>query len=105
MKILLVHPADYAEAGAWAGIRWDWIVDLGWSGRHAYAQLGERLGSRVSSIHDVLNHQDHLRGLRELLAVGLDQMVDSESVDWWDHFSVYPYQQLEQLLSLSALAG
>ena len=43
--------------------------------------------------------------MREILAEGLDQLVDSESVDWWDAFSVYPFQQLEQLLLLSALAN
>lgn len=105
MKILLVHPEDSVESGAWAGdTRWDWAVDLGWSGRHAYALQTERLGFRVSSIYDLLDHEQHRRRMRELLAVGLDQLLDSESVDWWDAFSPLPYQQLEQLMMLSALA-
>ena len=104
MKILLVHPDDSPEVGAWAGTRWDWAVDLGWSGRHAYSRQTERLGFRVSSIYDPLDHEQHRRRMRDILALGLDQLVDSESVDWWDAFSAYPYQQLEQLMLLSALA-
>jgi len=104
MKILLVHPDDSVEAGAWAGTRWDLAVDLGWSGRHAYARQTERLGFRVVSIYDLLDHEQHRRQMREILALGLDQLVDSESIDWWDAFSPLPYQQLEKLLLLSALA-
>ncbi len=104
MKILLVHPDDSVEAGAWAGTRWDLAVDLGWSGHPAYSRQTERLGFRVRSIYDGLDHEHHHRRIRETLALGLDQLVDSESVDWWDVFSAYPYHQLEQLMLLSALA-
>ena len=104
MKILLVHPDDSVEAGAWAGTRWDLAVDLGWSGHPAYSRQTERLGFRVRSIYDGLAHEQHHCRMREILAVGLDQLVDSESVDWWDVFSAYPYHQLEQLMLLSALA-
>ena len=104
MKILLVHPDDSVEVGAWAGTRWDLAVDLGWSGRHAYARQSERLGFRVLSIYDLLGHEEHRCRMREILALGLDQLVDSESVDWWDAFSPLPYQQLEQLMLLSTLA-
>jgi hypothetical protein len=104
MKILLVHPDDSVEVGAWAGTRWDLAVDLGWSGRHAYSLQTERLGFRVFSIYDLLDHEQHRCRMREILALGLDQLVDSESVDWWDLFSAYPYPQLEQLMLLSALA-
>ncbi len=104
MKILLVHPDDSFEVGAWAGIRWDLAVDLGWSGRHAYSRQTERLGFGLFSIYDLLDHEQHRCRMREILALGLDQLVDSESVDWWDAFSPFSYQQLEQLMLLSALA-
>ncbi len=104
MKILLVHPHDSVEAGIWADTRWDLVVDLGWSGREAYSRQSERLGFRVFSIYDFLDHAQHRDRLREILALGLDQLVDAESVDWWETFSVYPYHQLEKLLLLSALA-
>src|SRR5580698_3823562 len=104
MKILLVHPHDSVEAGTWADTRWDLVVDLGWSGREAYSRQSERLGFRVFSIYDFLDHAQHRDRLREILALGLDQLVDAESVDWWEAFSVYPYHQLEQLLLLSTLA-
>jgi hypothetical protein len=104
MKILLVHPDDWFESGKWAGTPWDWVVDLGWSGRHIYAEKTARLGFRVSSIYDLLDHEFHRYRMRELMALGFDQMVDSESVDWWDILSPHFYDRLEQLLLLSALA-
>lgn len=105
MKILLVHPDDSVEVGAWAGTGWDLAVDLGWSGRHDYPRQTERLGFRVVSIYDFVDHEQHRCGMREILALGLDQLVDSESLDWWDLFSPFPFQQLEQLMLSSALAG
>lgn len=104
MKILLVHPEDSFEVGEWAGTQWDFAVDLGWSGRHHYSRQTELLRFRVFSIYDLLGHEQHRCRLREILALGLDQLVDSQSVDWWDVFSALPYQQLEQLMLLSALA-
>jgi hypothetical protein len=104
MKILLVHPDDSVEVGPWAGTRWDLAVDLGWSGRDAYSGQTERLGFRVFSIYELLDHKQHRRRLRELLDLGLDQLVDAESVDWWDAFSGYSCWQLHQLLLFAALA-
>jgi hypothetical protein len=104
MKILLVHPDDSIDVGAWAGTQWDLAIDLGWSGRHAYSQQTERLGFRVFSIYDFLDHEQHRAKMRGLLALGLGHLLDSESVDWWDLFSVVPYARLEQLMLVSALA-
>jgi hypothetical protein len=107
MKILLVHPDDSIEdspAEAWAGIRWDLVVDLGWSGRHAYSIQSAARGFRLFSIYDAVDHEQHHRRMRELLALGWNRLVDSQSVDWWETFSVHPYSQLEQLMLVSALA-
>ena len=104
MKILLVHPDDSVEVGPWATTNWNLVVDLGWSGSAHYAQQTERLGCRVLSIYDVLEHDQHRQQIREILSVGLGLVVDSESVDWWETFCFQPYNQLEQILLLSALA-
>jgi len=104
MKILLVHPTDSAADGPWAEDKWSLAVDLGWSGRNFYERQTERLGYRVVSIYDLLEHQQHRRRMREILDAGLGQLVDSESVDWWEVFSVQPYQRLEQIMLLSVLA-
>ena len=105
MKILLVHPDDLvASEPATTETAWDRIVDLGWSGRYFYAQQAEHFGCPVLSIYDLLNHEQHRCRLRELLAVGLDQLVDSECIDWWDAFSGPLYKQLEQLMLASILA-
>ena len=104
MKMLLVHPDDSAEVGPWAETTWDLIADLGWSGSHAYAQQKQRLGFSIISIYELLDHDTHRDRLRDLLAVGLNQLVDSESIDWWEVFSSCLYDSLGQLLMLSALA-
>jgi hypothetical protein len=104
MRILLVHPEDSVEAHARAGNRWDCVVDLGWSGRQVYSQLTEDLGFRVFSVRDFFDHELHRVRMRDVLAVGLEQVLDAEGLDWWDIFSAYPYQRLEQIVALSALA-
>ncbi|HSZ62033.1 MAG TPA: hypothetical protein VK828_09550 [Terriglobales bacterium] len=109
MKILLVHPEDSVDAEPWAATHWDFAVDLGWSGRAAYARQSEQLGFRIVSMSDLLDHEQHRCRIRDLLAVGLDQLIDSESldsesIDWWDVYSVHPYAQIEQLLRVSLLA-
>jgi hypothetical protein len=104
MKILLVHPEDSPEVGPWAETTWDLIVDLGWSGSHAYERQKERLGCSVVSIYELLDHGAHRDRLRELLAVGLHQLVDSESIDWWEVFSATLDHSLGQLVMVSALA-
>src|SRR5215471_6560082 len=103
MKILLLHPEDSAEVGPWAETKWDLIVDLGWSGSHAYAQRKQRLGCNVISIYELLDHGTHRDRLRELIAEGLNQLVDSESIDWWKLFSASLDHSFAQLLMMSAL--
>jgi hypothetical protein len=104
MKILLVHPDDSVDLGPWTKNRWDLAFDLGWSGRHAYSRQTERMGFPVSSIYDLLDHETHRLRMREVLSLGLGQLVDSESVDWWDVLSSFFYAQLEEILLVSALA-
>ncbi|MFZ3263885.1 MAG: hypothetical protein WA172_07785 [Terriglobales bacterium] len=105
MKILLVHPDDcVAPELAATETAWDRIVDLGWSGRYFYSRQAERFGCPVLSIYDLLDHEQHRCRLRELLGVGLNQLVDSESIDWWDTYSGPLYQPLEQLMLASILA-
>ena len=104
MKILLVHPDDSVEAGPWTETRWNLIVDLGWSGRSSYARQAEHFGCRVLSIYDLLDHERHRRRLCEILGLGLNRVVDSESIDWWDVVSTLHYQRIEQLMLLGILA-
>jgi hypothetical protein len=104
MKILLVHPEDSLELGTWASTHWDLAIDLGWSGRQAYTHQSKRLGFRITSIFEILDHQEHRRRIRELLSLGLGRLVDSDANDWWETLSVFWYPHLEQLMRLAALA-
>ncbi len=104
MKILLVHPSDSVETGPWTETKWDLVVDLGWSGRTFYSQQAERFGCSVRSIFDLSDHEQHRCQLRELLSVGLNKVVDSESFDWWDSFCGFVYEPIEQVMRVSNLA-
>ncbi len=105
MKILLLHPNDHIEAGPWRGTHWDWVVDLGWAGQSAYADIASRLGCKASSIRNLLDHQHHLASLRELWKVGLGRLVDDAGVDWWDLFFPLPYPQFEETMLAASLAA
>lgn len=103
MKVLLLHPDDSLEAGPWAGSHWDLVVDLGWSGRHHYAQASQRHSNRVLSFCDLLGPEEHLAQLRSLLRVGLGEFVDAEGLDWWELFSPFPYARLDEILMMAAV--
>jgi len=104
MRVLLVHPEDSPELAPWSEASWDLIVDLGWSGTYAYAELSRRLRCEVISLYGLLDHAVHRDRLRELNSVGLGQIVDSEGIDWWEVYSANLDHTLSQLLMIAALA-
>ena len=57
----------------------------------ACARQSEKLGFRIGSINDLLDHEQDRCRIRDLLALGLKHLLD-------------PYQQIEQLLLVSVLA-
>ena len=103
MEILLLHPNDRADEGPWRDVRWDWIVDLGWAGQCAYAELSDRLGCRAFSVRESSDHALHLSRLREFWQAGIHQLIDEQGLDWWDIFFPLPYTQMEQIMLLFAL--
>src|ERR1700680_1815491 len=105
MKVLFLHPKDRANEGPWQKIRWDWIVDLGWSGHWANADLAGSLRCRVFSVRHILDHKQHLACLREQFRPGSGKLIDKEGVDWWDTFFPLPYGRIEEILLASTLAG
>lgn len=104
MKILLLHPKDRVEDGPWRDTHWDWIVDLGWAGHCAYAELADRLHCKASSIRDIPDHQRHLSRLRESWNPGFGKLVDKEGVDWWDLFFPVSFDRIEEILLMSTLS-
>jgi hypothetical protein len=104
MKIFLLHPNDHAESGPWQSTHWDWIVDLGWAGQPAYADLANRLRCKTSSIRNILDHKNHLLRLQGLWKPGLGTLVDDAGVDWWDLFFPLPYTGFEEGMLAACLA-
>jgi hypothetical protein len=103
MKVLLLHPEDQMPATL-PGRGWDLVVDLGRAPAATYERWANLAGSRVVSLYDFGKGFDDLHQLRELLQVGMGQMVDGSGIDWWDVLSLMIEPELRQLLLLSRLA-
>jgi hypothetical protein len=105
MRVLLLHPEDSLDTGPWANVHWDFIVDLGWSGRYFYNQASQKYSNQMVSLCDLLSPEEHVARLRSLLSVGLGEIVDLEGLDWWELFSPFPYARLDEILMMSAVRG
>jgi len=103
MRILLLHPEDTPERGAWAGQSWDWVIDLGRAGRETYERWGA-LFDCVAEPLDILGLEE-IRGIRTLLATGLGRVVDREGLDWWELNVMFFHQKLEALVALQTLVN
>ncbi len=103
MKVLFVHPDDSPLDGPWRSVRWDYIVDLGWSGPHVYAQWGAEMGCPVRALYGFSQEAGVLE-IRNFLAAGLGQIVDSEGIDWWEIWAPVRYLQIFELLLIIRLS-
>jgi len=104
MKILLIDPLDTADAGAWAGERWDRIVDLGLGGANTYARWSNRFGCPVETLSSLRCGLDDSRYARSLLEIGFGRLLDDHGLDWWEILSILFTEQLEALILLRRFA-
>lgn len=96
MKVLLLDPTDVPFAGPWGEARWDFVVDLGWSGNRAtYADWSGRLGCPVVPLDEFGREYDDYRNLGRLLDAFRGRLIDRLSLDWWDF--IRPYLQQDDL--------
>ena len=100
MKVLLLHPDDEAPVKG----HWDRIVDLGRAPAFRYREWQRGFDARVVSVYDYAEEVTDLHRIRETLAPGLDRLVDKAGVDWWDVFSLWLIEDLQQLLLAQRLA-
>lgn len=100
MRVLLIDPHDTADAGAWAGQRWDRIVDLGMGGKNTYARWTSQFQCPVTTLDSLRNGFDTFRRVRELLGAGCGRLIDQHGLDWWEIMSLLLHGELEALILL-----
>lgn len=97
MKILLLHPEDLPDGGAWSREQWDLVVDLGFAGPETYADWSRLLKSRVLSIHQFARHPASYRWVNEVFERGRGRLLDRIGLDWWEILAMESYQDLHML--------
>jgi hypothetical protein len=104
VRILLIHPDDYAGRGPWADQAWDQVIDLGRGGAHAYERWARRFGCPVTSIDSLRRGLEEFDYVHDLLAAGNGRLLDREGLDWWGLTAILFHQQLEMLAILRRFA-
>jgi len=86
MRVLLLHPDD-AFHGSWTRQHWDSVIDLGRAPKSFYDERSAELGCPVFSVFDLAVEVADLQTWRQLLELGMGQVVDRFGIDWWDVIS------------------
>jgi hypothetical protein len=103
MRVLLLHPEDrYPPAGS-SG-QWDLIVDFGHAAEGTHQEWSRQAGCRVLNIFDFSEDIQDLYRTRELLQIGMGQLVDRFGIDWWDVLSIMITPSLLHLQMVLRLA-
>jgi hypothetical protein len=97
MKILLLHPEDVPDGGAWSREPWDLVVDLGFAGTEAYTRDSRSLNSRFLSIHQFARHPESYRWVNQFLERGRGKLLDRAGLDWWEILANEGYQDIHIL--------
>jgi hypothetical protein len=103
MRVLLIDPLDTADAGAWAGERWDRIVDLGMGGKNTYARWSRQFQCPVTTLDSLRSGFEDFRRVRDLLGLGCGRLIDQHGLDWWEIMSILLHGEVETLILLQRL--
>jgi hypothetical protein len=104
MKILLLHFEDDPEAGPWATLCWDRIVDLGLAGKNSYDRWKLRFGCPVTTLQSLSEGFEDFRRVRDLLGLGGGHLTDQHGLDWWEIMSILLHGEMETLILLQRFA-
>src|SRR5208282_2887801 len=96
MRVLLLHPDD-AFHGSWTRQHWDSVIDLGRAPRSFYDERSAELGCSVFSVFDLAVEVADLQTWRQLLELGMGQVVDRFGIDWWDVISHMLHPELQDV--------
>lgn len=103
MRVLLLHPEDLPDVGAWSRGRWDLIVDLGFAGPETYSDWSRTLSCRVLSIHQFAGQTQSYRWVNQIFERGRGRLLDRMGLDWWELLAMESYQDLHTLYLLREL--
>jgi hypothetical protein len=103
MKVLLLHPEDKFPLPGLA-VHWDLIVDLGRAPSATYERWSRQAGCETISLFQSAAEIGDLGCLRELLQLGMNLMVDSLGIDWWDLLCLFIAGDLQQLMLVHRLS-
>jgi hypothetical protein len=101
MKLLLVHPEDSPDCGAWNKQAWDQVIDLGKAGAGSYERWTRHFRCPVTSMDSFRLGAEDFHHLRNVLAAGSGRLQDRENLDWWELTAILFHDQLETLAILS----
>jgi len=104
MKVLLIDPHDTADTGAWAGQRWDRVVDLGVGGKNTYARWTSQFHCPVTNLDSLRNGFDDFQCVRDVLGLGCGRLLDEHGLDWWEIMSILLHGEMETLILLQRFA-
>lgn len=104
MKVLLIHPEDNSDSGSWRDLHWDWVIDLGLSGKNSYTHWNRHFGCPVNGLTSLRRGMNETGRVRDLFAAGRGRLVDSYGLDWWEILSICLTDQLETVIPLQRLA-
>jgi hypothetical protein len=96
MRVFLLHPADSFN-GSWRHERWDYVVDLGRAPKSFYDERSVEMGCPVFSIFDLAVEVQDSQAWRQLLELGMGQVVDRFGIDWWDVIGVMLQSELQDV--------
>jgi hypothetical protein len=100
MRVLLIHPEDELQDGPWTSLKWDRVIDLGWSGAESYADAVSGFGCPVTPLDFLRDKFKEIAKVRELLALGLGRLNDTFDLDWWELTSILVHHELESVVLL-----
>ena len=103
MRVLLLHPEDSIDGGAWSRERWDLIVDLGYASRGTYADWSRLAKTKVVSIYEYAGQIEGYRWVNQIFELGRRRLLDRAGLDWWDILAMEKYQDLHTVYKFRQL--
>lgn len=103
MKVLLLHGEDEFSPSFLAK-DCDLIVDFARAPRSTYERWSRQSGCPAISLYDFAEEVEDLYATKKLLQAGMELMVDSSGIDWWDLLSVLMVPALHNVMLVHKLA-
>jgi len=104
MRVLLIHPDDSPRRGPWTRERWDLIVDLGLSSTFSAEEWTRQYSCPVLRADGFQEDIQDMRRVRNILAMGRNQLLDPEGIDWWDVTSLLLAFEVHSIPSMQRMA-